>query len=83
MTGLVEIAGAIALLIPGYAFFGAVWLAVMMAGAILAHPPVLPTPAVPAAALLVLNAIVARLRREQAFPVRHPPALREGPLLRV
>ncbi len=65
VTGLVEIAGAVALLVPGYAFFGALWLAATMAGAVLAHLLVLPTPAAPAVLLLVLNAAVAWLRRDQ------------------
>lgn len=66
VTGLVEIVGAVALLVLGYAFFGAVWLAVTMVGAVLAHLLVLPTQAAPAVLLLVLNAIVASLHREQA-----------------
>jgi uncharacterized membrane protein YphA (DoxX/SURF4 family) len=65
VTGLVEIAGAVALLVPGYAFFGAVWLSATMVGAILAHLLVLPTPAAPAIVLLVLSASVAWLRRDQ------------------
>ncbi|WP_298958078.1 DoxX family protein [uncultured Methylobacterium sp.] len=74
VTGLVEIVGAVALLVPGYALFGAIWLAITMAGAILAHLLVLPTPAAPAVVLLVLNAAVAWLRRDQA--ARVAPRLR-------
>ncbi|KAB7782794.1 DoxX family protein [Methylorubrum populi] len=65
VTGIVEIAGAIALLLPGYAAFAALWLACIMVGAILAHLTVLPTPAAPAAVLLVLTATLAWLRRDQ------------------
>ena len=65
VTGLVEIAGAIALLVPGYALGAAVWLACTMAGAVLAHVLVLPTPAAPAIVLLVLCMAVAWLRRDQ------------------
>lgn len=63
--GLVEVAGALALLIPGYAFFGAVWLAATMVGAVLVHRLVLPTPAAPAVLLLTLDAALAWLRRDQ------------------
>ncbi|WP_438345974.1 DoxX family protein [Methylorubrum populi] len=65
VTGIVEVAGAIALLLPGYAAFAALWLACTMVGAILAHLTVLPTPAAPAAVLLVLTATLAWLRRDQ------------------
>jgi uncharacterized membrane protein YphA (DoxX/SURF4 family) len=65
VTGLVEVASAIALLIPGYAGLAAIWLACTMAGAVLAHLTVLPTPAAPAAVLLVLTGVVAWLRRDQ------------------
>lgn len=65
VTGLVEIAGAVALLVPGYAAFAALWLACAMVGAVLAHLTVLPTPPAPAIVLLVLCASVAWLRRDQ------------------
>lgn len=65
VTGLVEVAGAVALLIPGYAVFAAIWLACTMLGAILAHLVVLPTPAAPAAVLLALALTLAWLRRHQ------------------
>ncbi|MGU3285138.1 DoxX family protein [Methylobacterium mesophilicum] len=69
VTGLVEVAGAIALLVPGYAAFAALWLTCTMAGAIVAHLTVLPTPAAPAAVLLVLTAFLAWLRRDQVLAV--------------
>jgi putative oxidoreductase len=65
VTGLVEAAGALALLAPGYAFFGAVLLAVTMVGAVLTHLLVLSTPAAPAVLLLALDAALAWLRRDQ------------------
>ncbi|MCJ2130437.1 DoxX family protein [Methylobacterium sp. E-045] len=69
VTGLVEVAGAVALLIPGYAALAALWLACTMAGAILAHLTVLPTPAAPAAVLFALTATLAWLRRDQILAV--------------
>ena len=69
VTGLVEVVGAIALLVPGYAAFAALWLACTMAGAILAHLTVLPTPAAPATVLLALTATLAWLRRDQILAV--------------
>lgn len=67
VTGLVEVAGAVALLIPGAAAFAALWLACTMVGAVLAHLTVLPTPAAPAVLLLALCAFLAWLRREQIW----------------
>lgn len=64
-TGLVEVAGAIFLLVPGCAFAAALWLACTMAGAVLAHVLILPTPSAPAVVLLVLCGVVAWLRRDQ------------------
>ncbi|WP_264051076.1 DoxX family protein [Methylobacterium flocculans] len=69
VTGLVEVAGAIALLVPGYAAFAALWLACTMVGAIVAHLTALPTPAAPAAVLLALTATLAWLRRDQILAV--------------
>ena len=59
-----EVVGALALLTPGYAFLGAVWLAATMVGALLAHLLVLPTPAAPAFLLLSLDVVLASLRRD-------------------
>lgn len=67
VTGLVEVGGAIALLIPGYAGLAALWLAGTMVGAVIAHLMVLPTPAAPAVVLLVLTATLAWLRRDQTL----------------
>ena len=62
-TGLLEVAGAIGLLIPRYAFYGAVLLAIVMVGAIIAHVAILGGSPAPAAALLVLSGIIAYLRK--------------------
>ena len=62
-TGLLEVAGAIGLLIPRYAFYAAVLLAIVMVGAIIAHVAVLGGSPAPAAALLVLSGIIAYLRK--------------------
>jgi putative oxidoreductase len=65
LTGLLEIGGAILLLIPGLASFGAITLATVGFGAILAHLLLLGGNAVPAIALFIAAASIARLRREQ------------------
>jgi putative oxidoreductase len=63
LTGLLEVAGGIGLLIPRYAFRAAVLLAIVMIGAIIAHVSVLGGSPAPAASLFVLNAIIAWLRK--------------------
>jgi putative oxidoreductase len=62
-TGLLEVAGAIGLLIPRYAIYAAVLLAIVMVGAIIAHVAVLGGSPAPAAVLLVLSGIIAYLRK--------------------
>jgi uncharacterized membrane protein YphA (DoxX/SURF4 family) len=62
-TGLLEVVAAIGLLISRYAFYAAVLLAIVMAGAIIAHVTVLgSSPAAPVL-LLVLTGIIAYLRK--------------------
>jgi len=51
VTGVVEIAGAVALLIPGLASLGALWLGGTMIGAVATHVFVLHTSPVPAIVL--------------------------------
>ena len=64
-TGGLEVAGAMALLVPAIAGLGAIWLAAVMVGAVIAHLVVLgSSPAVPVA-LLVAMAIVAWGRWER------------------
>jgi putative oxidoreductase len=62
-TGLLEVAAGIGLLISRYAFYAAVLLAIVMAGAFIAHVTVLgSSPAAPLV-LFVLTGIIAYLRR--------------------
>jgi putative oxidoreductase len=63
LTGALEVIGAIALLIPRAAFYGAALLAVVMVGAIVAHLAVLGGSPIPALVLLVIVGTVAYLRR--------------------
>ena len=65
LTGLMEVGGAILLLTPRFAVFGAVTLATVMAGAILTHAFVLGGSAVPAIVLFAATIAIAWLRREQ------------------
>ena len=62
-TGLLEVVGAIGLLMSRYAFYAAVLLAIVMVGAIIAHVAVLGGSPAPAVALLVLSGIIAYLRK--------------------
>jgi uncharacterized membrane protein YphA (DoxX/SURF4 family) len=62
-TGVLEVTAGIGLLIPRYAFYAAVLLAIVMVGAIIAHVTVLgSSPAAPVA-LFVLIGIIAYLRK--------------------
>jgi putative oxidoreductase len=71
LTGFLEVAGAVALLIPALAGFGALWLTAVMAGAIIAHLTVLGgNPAIPVALLLAMAA-VAWGRRERTIHLFH------------
>ena len=65
VTGLVEVAGAVALLVPGFAALGAAWLGATMFFTVLTHFLVLHPSATPAVILLALNALVVWLRRDQ------------------
>ena len=64
VTGVVEIAGAVALLHPRLASLGGLWLAVTMFFAVLIHLFVLHTSPAPAAVLGFLNLLIAYLRRD-------------------
>src|SRR4030081_1471343 len=64
VTGVVEIAGAVALLIPGLASIGGLWLGFTMVGAVATHLFVLHTSPAPAIVPGLLNALVFYLRRE-------------------
>jgi hypothetical protein len=65
-TGAVEIAGAVLLLVPRRAFYGAALLAATMVGAIATHLFVIGGSAIPALVLLIATAAAAWFRR----PVR-------------
>jgi putative oxidoreductase len=64
-TGVVEVTGAVALLVPGLASVGALWLGGTMVGAVATHLFVLHTSPAPAIVLGVLNAVVVYLRRDE------------------
>jgi putative oxidoreductase len=71
VTGAVEVAGAVALLVPGLASIGALWLAFTMVGAVATHVFVLHTSPAPAIVLGVLNALVVHLRRDELVALLH------------
>ena len=64
-TGVLEVAGAVTLLVPALAGVGALWLTAVMAGAVIAHLTVLGGNPVVPVALLVAMAIVAWGRWER------------------
>ena len=63
LTGLLEVAGGVGLLIPRYAFYAAVLLVFVMIGAIITHVAVVGGSPAPAASLFVLSGIIAWLRK--------------------
>ena len=63
LTGLLEVAGGIGLLIPRYAFYAAVLLAIVMVGAVIAQVTVLGDSLAPPIVLFVLVGIIAYLRK--------------------
>jgi putative oxidoreductase len=65
VTGIVEVTGAVALLTPGLASIGALWLGGTMVGAVATHVFVLHTSPVPAIVLGLLNTGVVYLRRDE------------------
>jgi uncharacterized membrane protein YphA (DoxX/SURF4 family) len=71
VTGIVEIAGAIALVFPGLASIGALWLGGTMVFAVATHVFVLHTSPVPAIVLGILNALVVYLRRDELAALLH------------
>jgi len=70
-TSVVEVTGAVALLIPGLASIGALWLGGTMVGAVATHLFVLHTSPVPAIVLGLLNAVVVYLRRDELAALLH------------
>lgn len=69
LTGGLEVAGAILLLLPRKAAFGALLLICIMIGAAITHLFVIGGSPIPAIVLLVLNALVAYSQREQIASV--------------
>jgi putative oxidoreductase len=65
VTGAVEIVGAVALVVPGLASIGALWLGFTMVCAVATHVFILHTSPVPAFVLGLLNALVVYLRRDE------------------
>lgn len=64
ITGVVEIGGAIGLMLPWLVGPAALWLAATMVGAVLAHLIALHTTPAPAVVLLMLTLLLAWLRRD-------------------
>jgi putative oxidoreductase len=64
-TGLVEVAGALAVVAPGLVSFGGILLGTTMFFATLTHLFVLHTSPVPAIVLGLLNATIVYLRRDE------------------
>ena len=65
VTGSLEVLGALLLIIPGTTAFGAVLLASVMAGAVVAHLTVLHTAPTAPFVLFALTALIAWGRRSQ------------------
>jgi uncharacterized membrane protein YphA (DoxX/SURF4 family) len=65
VTGVVEITGAVALVFPGLASIGAIWIGFTMVFAVATHVFILHTSPVPAIVLGLLNALVVYLRRDE------------------
>jgi len=64
VTGVVEIIGAVALLTPGLASIGGLWLGGTMVGAVATHL-ILHSSPLPAVILGTLNAVIVYLRRDE------------------
>lgn len=65
VTGVVEIIGAFALMYPGLASIGGLWLGGTMVGAVATHLFVPHTSPAPAIVLGLLNATIVYLRRDE------------------
>jgi putative oxidoreductase len=71
VTGAVEVTGAVALLVPGLASVGALWLGGTMVGAVATHLFVLHTSPVPAIVLGLLNTAILYRRRDELVALLH------------
>ena len=65
VTGVVEVTGAVALLVPGFASIGALWLGGTMVFAVATHLFVLHSSPAAAIVLGLLNAAIIYLRRDE------------------
>ena len=65
VTGVVEVTGAVALLVPGFASIGALWLGGTMVFAVATHLFVLHSSPAAAIVLGLLNAVIVYLRRDE------------------
>jgi putative oxidoreductase len=65
VTGSIEVASALALLVPGWAAFGTLLLIPTMVGAVFTHLFIVGGSAVPATVLLIGSLVVAWARRDQ------------------
>jgi uncharacterized membrane protein YphA (DoxX/SURF4 family) len=70
LVAAVEIIGAVSLLVPGLAGFGAVWLGTTMFFATLTHIFILHSNPSPAVVLFCLNMVLLWLRRDQLAKLR-------------
>ena len=71
ITGVVEVTGAIALVFPGLASIGALWIGGTMVFAVATHLFILHTSPVPAIVLGLLNALIVYLRRDELVALLH------------
>ena len=69
VTGVVEVTGALALITPGLASLGGLWLGGTMIFAVVTHVFLLHTNPAPAIVLGVLNALIVYLRRDELAAV--------------
>jgi uncharacterized membrane protein YphA (DoxX/SURF4 family) len=65
VTGSIEVVSAVALLVPGWAAYGALLLIPTMAGAVFTHLFIVGGSAVPATVLLIGSLAIAWARRDQ------------------
>jgi uncharacterized membrane protein YphA (DoxX/SURF4 family) len=68
VTGLLELTGALLIVLPRTKFFGAALLSLVMVGAVLTHLFILHNPPTAPAVLLVLAGVVAWARRAEVRP---------------
>ena len=69
VTGIVQIVGAFALVYPGLASIGSLWLGFNMVCAVVVCLAVLHTNPAPAIILTLLNALIVYLRRDELAPL--------------